>query len=120
MADTTAALFYGRLFAIDPAARRLFAATDMTAQGTLFMQMLTVFVRSLDDLSKMEPAIESSGKRHQSYGVVSSDYDVVGQALLWAFAQSLGSRFTPAARDAWTEAYRILAGTMQRGALAAV
>lgn len=116
VADTTAALFYGRLFVIDPPARRLFGSKDMRVQGNQFMQMLSIFVRSLDDLAVMEPAIEGLGRRHAGYGVLPSDYDGVGRALLWAVEQVLGDAFTEPVRDSWAEAYRILATTMQRSA----
>jgi nitric oxide dioxygenase len=114
MSDATAALFYQRLFAIEPAARRLFGSKNMGDQGMLFVQMVSIFVRSLDGHSEMTEAIESSGKRHQGYGVVASDYDGAGLALLWALEQALGAGFTPEVRDAWAEGYRTLAGTMQR------
>jgi nitric oxide dioxygenase len=116
--DATAALFYQRLFAIEPAARRLFGSKNMGDQGTLFAQMLSIFVRSLDGHSEMTAAIEGSGKRHQGYGVVASDYDGAGLALLWALEQALGAGFTPEVRDAWAEGYRVLAGTMQRAGAA--
>jgi hemoglobin-like flavoprotein len=114
VADTTAALFYGRLFVIDPPARRLFGSKDMRVQGNQFMQMLSIFVRSLDDLVTMEPALESLGRRHTGYGVLPSDYDGVGRALLWAVEQVLGEGFNEPVREAWAEAYRTLAATMQR------
>jgi nitric oxide dioxygenase len=118
MSDATAALFYERLFAIEPGARRLFGSKNMGDQGTLFVQMLSIFVRSLDGHLEMTEAIESSGKRHQGYGVVASDYDGAGLALLWALEQALGAGFTPEVRDAWAEGYRALAGTMQRAGAA--
>jgi hemoglobin-like flavoprotein len=114
VSDATAALFYQRLFEIKPTAHRLFGSKDLRVQGNLFMQMLSIFVRSLDGHSEMTSAIERSGKRHQGYGVVASDYDGAGKALLWALEQALGPRFTPEIRDAWAEGYRTLAGTMQR------
>jgi nitric oxide dioxygenase len=116
VSDATAALFYQRLFTIDPAARRLFGAKDMRVQGTQFMQMLSVFVRSLDELPDMTSAIESCGKRHTGYGVIAADYDGVGRALLWAVEQVLGPGFTPDVRDAWTKGYQTLATTMQQSA----
>ncbi|HEX3265256.1 MAG TPA: globin domain-containing protein [Candidatus Limnocylindrales bacterium] len=115
MSDATATLFYERLFSIDPPARRLFGTKDMKVQGTLFMQMLSVFVRSLDDPASMEAALERCGLRHVGYGVLASDYDGVGRALLWAVEQVLRDRFTPDVRDAWAEGYRSLAATMQGG-----
>ena len=47
IADVAAALFYDRLFELDPSLRRLFHA-DMDEQGKKLMQMLTVAVRGLD------------------------------------------------------------------------
>ena len=116
VADSTAALFYQRLFVIDPAARRLFGSKDMAVQGTQFMQMLSVFVRSLDDLPDMTTALERCGQRHNGYGVLPADYDGVGRALLWAVEQVLGPKFTPSVRSAWSEGYRALAATMQQAA----
>jgi hemoglobin-like flavoprotein len=118
VADATAALFYQRLFVIDPPARRLFAGTDMQRQGTLFMQMLSIFVRSLEADAELPAAILALGRRHVGYGVVASDYEGVGRALLWAVEQVLGPGYTPAIREAWTDAYRFLAATMQEAAAA--
>ena len=119
--DVAAALFYERLFTIDPNARRLFRDKDMRAQGTAFILMLALFIRSLDeDDPGIADAIAASGRRHVGYGVMYSDYDPAGRALLWALEQSLGDRFTPDVRDAWAEAYRTLAGTMRRVSSAAL
>jgi hemoglobin-like flavoprotein len=35
---------------------------------------------------------------------------------MWTLEQGLGDDFTPATRQAWGEAYAILAGTMQQAA----
>jgi hemoglobin-like flavoprotein len=45
--------------------------------------------------------------------VQQSHYDTVATALVWTLEQGLGDDFTPAARQAWVEAYTILVGTMQ-------
>jgi nitric oxide dioxygenase len=37
-------------------------------------------------------------------------------ALLWTLEQGLGAAFSAELRDAWTEAYRVLAGAMKRAA----
>ena len=112
--DLLSELFYERLLTINPNARRLFARKDMHRQGTLFAQMLSVFVRSLDEEQPgIRQAIEACGRRHVDYGVMYSDYDGVGEALLWAVEQVLAPRFGTDARDAWAAAYRSLAGTMR-------
>jgi hemoglobin-like flavoprotein len=54
--EAAAALFYDRLFAIDPSTRPLFRR-DMAAQGTKLMAAIAMVVRSLDNL---EPMLDGS------------------------------------------------------------
>jgi nitric oxide dioxygenase len=110
--DTAAALFYGRLFELDPRARALFRRTDLAAQGKVLMQTLAVVVKSVDRLDTIVPAVEALGRRHAGYGVTPRDYDTVGAALLWTLEQGLGDGFDTATRDAWAEAYGVLASVM--------
>src|SRR5919199_37623 len=112
IADTAAALFYGRLFELDPSLRPMFRG-DMHEQGRKLMSMLRLVVKGLDRLEQIVPAIQSLGRRHVGYGVQDEHFATVGAALLWTLEQGLGASFTPAVRDAWTEAYTLLAGTMQ-------
>jgi len=115
IADTAAALFYGRLFELDPSLRPMFRG-DMKEQGKKLMQMITVVVRGLNGLDDLVPAIESLGRRHTGYGVRDSHYGTVAAALLWTLEQGLGAAFTPAVKAAWVEAYTLLATVMKRAA----
>ena len=119
IADVAATLFYDRLFDQDPAIRRMFRSTDMAAQKKNLMQTLTVVVRSLDRLEQLVPAVQALGRRHGGYGVRPEHYDMVGEALLWTLEQGLGDAFTPELREAWAEAYTILANVMIDAAEAA-
>jgi hemoglobin-like flavoprotein len=110
--DVAATLFYDRLFELDPLLRRLFRRTDMAAQKKVLMQTLAVVVRSLDRLDHLVPAVEALGRRHAGYGVRATHYETVGDALLWTLGQGLGDGFTPELRDAWAEAYGVLAAVM--------
>ena len=112
IADTTAQLFYERLFELDPALRRLFSRTDMEAQRKNLMQTLTVVVKSIDNLAPLIPAVEALGRRHAGYGVQAKHYATVGQALLDTLQAGLGNAFTRDAREAWGDAYELLAGVM--------
>jgi hemoglobin-like flavoprotein len=112
IADAAAGLFYGRLFELDPAIERLFRRTDMPAQRKVLMQTLTVVVKSLDRLEQIVPAVQALGRRHAGYGVREEHYATVGAALLWTLEQGLGDAFTPEVRDAWADAYGILASVM--------
>jgi hemoglobin-like flavoprotein len=110
--NVAAGLFYDRLFELDPSLRRLFARTDMAQQKKILMQTLTVVVKSLDRLDQLVPAVQALGRRHAGYGVRASHYDTVGAALLWTLGQGLGEAFVPELRDAWAEAYSVLASVM--------
>ena len=113
--EETSALFYQNLFDINPNSRRLFGRRDMHLQGSLFVEMVSEFVRSLDGSEPgITDVIQASGRRHAGYGVMNSDYEGVGEALIGALGDMLGPRFTPDVRDAWKEAYRALSAAMQQ------
>ncbi len=114
-----AALFYNRLFTIDPSSQELFKG-DLTEQKRKLMAMIGVAVNGLTRLDSLVPAVRDLGRRHVGYGVQAKDYGTVGSALLWTLEQGLGQAFTPEVKDAWSAAYSLLAATMQEGATAAV
>ena len=78
----------------------------------MLMQMLSFAVGGLDDPDTILPTIQDLGKRHVGYGVKEEYYGTVGEVLLWTLEQGLGSDFTPEAKEAWTEAYKLLSGVM--------
>jgi hemoglobin-like flavoprotein len=113
--DKAAALFYQRLFELDPSLRPLFLGS-IKEQGRKLMQMLQTALDSLDRLENLVPTLWQLGKRHGGYGVKDHHYDTVGQALIWTLEQALGYAFTTATREAWTEVYTLMATTMKRAA----
>ena len=114
MAERSAGFFYDKLFELDPQARRLFATTDMEAQGRKVMAMFAEIVRTLDRPEELIAEVADLGRRHVHYGVHDSQYDSVGIALLWTLEQGLGPAFTPEMRDAWTEAYLLVSSILRR------
>jgi hemoglobin-like flavoprotein len=115
IADQAGALFYEKLFALDPALRPLFKG-DIKEQRQKLMQMIATAVNGLDDLDTIVPAVQALGARHAGYGVVDAHYDIVAEALLWTLEQGLGPDFTPEVREAWTATYVLLADTMKAAA----
>jgi hemoglobin-like flavoprotein len=115
IAAQAAALFYGRLFELDPSLRPLFKS-DMREQGKKLMQMIGYSVSKLDALDELVPAVAALGRKHAGYGVKEQDYETVGAALLWTLEQGLGLAFTPEVKGAWTTVYQVLAETMKAGA----
>lgn len=119
VADNAAALFYQRLFMLDPSLEALFKG-DMVQQGRMLMQTLALAVRSLQQPAPLVPALEQMGQRHVGYGVTDAHYDTVGSALLWTLEQGLADAFTPEVAEAWQAAYSLLANVMKAGARKAV
>ena len=111
IAEPAAAMFYDRLFTLDPSLRPLFKG-DMKEQGQKLMSMINVVVAGLNNLEKIVPAVQNLGRRHVDYDVRPEHYETVGAALLWTLGQGLGDDFTPDVHDAWATAYGILSETM--------
>lgn len=116
VAEQSAAFFYEKLFELDPEAERLFARTDMDAQGRKVMRMFAEIARTLDQPEALVTELADLGRRHVHYGVRESQYDSVGTALLWTLERGLGPDFTPEVRNAWTEAYLLLSVVLRRAA----
>jgi hemoglobin-like flavoprotein len=117
LGEPAAALFYQRLFELDPRLRPLFKS-DMAEQGRKLLAMIATAVNGLDDLGALVPAVQALGARHRGYGVADQDYETVAAALLWTLEQGLGAGFTPAVKDAWVAVYTVLADTMKQAAAA--
>lgn len=117
IAAQAAAMFYGRLFLLDPSVRPLFRG-DLREQGTKLMSMISVAVNALARIETLVPAVQALGRRHAGYGVEDRHYDTVETALLWTLAQGLGEAFSAETEQAWRSAYRVLASTMKEASRA--
>ena len=115
LSDQTSALFYERLFKLNPALRSLFVH-DMGSQRRKLMSAIGLAVNSLDCLPDMVPLLQELGRRHMQYGVQQRDYDTVAQALLWTLREGLAAHYTSEVDAAWTAVYARLAGIMREAA----
>ena len=113
--DAAAAVFYERLFEINPDLRRLFPK-DMNEQGRKLVGMLAVAVAHVDRLETLTPVLMDLGRRHREYGVQHFDYPNVERALIHMLLRTLGARFPRATEYAWRRMYRHIASAMQAGA----
>lgn len=119
IAPTAAALFYDRLFAIDPETKALFASSDMNEQGRKLMAAIGMVVTALHAPEPVIARVQDLARRHVGYGVREAHYATVGAALLWTLGQGLGEAFTPEVEAAWAAAYGLLSGLMIEAARAA-
>ena len=113
MADQAAALFYERLFEIDPSTRCLFRNADVEQQRKKLLELLGVVVHGLDDLDALSAMLEGLGRRWAGCGVKDRHYEAVGAALLWTLQQGLGPSWTPEVAAAWSEVYALLSAVMR-------
>ena len=116
IAAQAAALFYRRLFDVDPGTRRLFAHADLGAQGRKLMAAIAFVVGALPRPEGMLETVRDLARRHVGYGVRERHYATVGAALLWTLEQGLGEAFTPETREAWAAAYGLLSSAMVEAA----
>ena len=115
ISEQAAALFYARLFELDPSLRQLFRG-EMETEQRKFMQMIALAVSSLNSRETLGAIFRSLGSRHARVGVRPEHYGTVGTAFLWMLEKNLGAEFTPAVKSAWTSTYALLANTMLEGA----
>ncbi|MGV3553159.1 globin family protein [Rhizobium sp.] len=119
MRQEAAALFYERLFALDPGLKPLFHDTDMRSQEMKLMAALAMVVGKLRQLDEVLPGLEKLAVKHVDYGVEEHHYGTVGQALIQTLSLAFGERFTPELRGAWLAAYGAISGVMISAARAA-
>ena len=113
--DVAAALFYKKLFELDPSLQALFKG-DMKEQGGKLMTMIGVAVANLGRPETLMPVLKGLGARHSGYGVKNHHYDIVAEALLDTLQHGLGDAFTPDVKAAWVDVYGVLAATMKAAA----
>ena len=116
IADAAADLFYDRLFELDPDVRELFVKTDMSTQKAKLLATLASTIAGLNTSATLLRDLEELGRRHAAYGVRSAHYALVGDALLWTLEKGLGDHWSDESADAWTAAYSLISGQMQKGA----
>jgi hemoglobin-like flavoprotein len=114
ISESTATLFYGRLFQLDPSTRPLFTHTNMPDQRQNLMRAIGTVVNGLNTLDQLILAVSNLGRRHLAYGVRDEQYSSFGRALIWTLEHALGAGFTPEVKEAWTTVYDILADTLKK------
>ncbi len=115
LGDKVAEIYYAELFAIDPSLRKMFKG-DMREQRQKLLSALALVVRSLHSPEKILNPVKKLAIKHLDYGVQPEHYTYVGNALLRTLKKGLGPEFTPELRNAWVEAFRMLAKVMKQAA----
>ncbi|HEY6423154.1 MAG TPA: globin domain-containing protein [Pseudonocardiaceae bacterium] len=114
-ADKVVGFFYGMLFAIAPDTRELFAA-NMEVQRSRWLRALVHVVQMVDRPDDLVPFLRQLGRDHRKFGVLTQHYGAVGVALVATLKHYAGDAWTPPVEKAWTDAYALIAKTMQEAA----
>lgn len=115
-ANDFATSFYNNLFTDYPAAKPLFAHSNMKEQAGKLLTSLVFVVENLKKPGALTEALKGLGARHVKYGALPEHYPLVGNSLLKTFEQYLGAAWTPQVKQAWVDAYGVIAETMLEGA----
>ncbi|KAK4543306.1 hypothetical protein LTR36_005665 [Oleoguttula mirabilis] len=106
--------FYATLLKEVPDLRNVFnhanQANDHQAQA--LAGALYAYASHIDDLGALSPAVEKICQKHASLYIQPDHYKVVGEYLLRAMGEVLGSALTPEVLEAWGAAYWQLANLM--------
>ena len=115
-ADALVERFYERLFQKYPAVKPLFKQASMADQKKKLLASLVLVIQNLRKPDKLTEALQAMGARHVDYGTLPAHYDAVGENLLAVLAEFAGPAWTPAVKQAWTEAYSAIKTIMLQGA----
>ncbi len=107
----TGAIFYRKLFSMDPSLRQLFSG-EIGTQAQKLVAMITFAVHKLDNLEEVINDVKALGVHHKKHFVRQEHYAIVGEALLWTLERVLGEEWNPEIKDAWTAVYDTLARIM--------
>ena len=103
--------FYEDLFDLAPETRRLFPE-DLSSQKVKLTNMLASLIGVLGRPDIFSSIIVRVGEDHARLGILPSDYERAGLALMGALQTTLGPRFTPEVRDAWAALYLTIQNKM--------
>ena len=108
--------FYERLFKKYPSVKPLFKKTTMKEQKKKLLASLVLVIQNLRHPDKLTGALQQLGSRHVAYGTKPAHYEAVGENLLAVLGEFAGTAWTPAVKQAWTEAYGAITTIMLAGA----
>lgn len=109
--EEAAAVFYKRLFTLNPALKSLFHG-DMREQGRKLIATLGLIAQAVDQVEALTPSIRQLGVRHASYRVKEAHYATVATALLATIEEIAGPEYSPEIGAAWAKVYGFISNQM--------
>lgn len=102
---------YLNLLAMDPGLEKAFPL--IRHQALSMAGVMSLAVASLDNLLSLDSYLEQLAKRHlRILGIEPFQFEMMGEALIQAFVQRFGSKFTQELQVLWIKFYMYLANTL--------
>eukprot|EP00980_Cylindrotheca_fusiformis_P006964 scaffold1469_cov119-Cylindrotheca_fusiformis.AAC.8 len=124
-------LMFRRIFDLQPDATAFFPFAEGYSfddeemyESIMFEKHIVGVVLSIDaavgllengDMKGLDGALRDLGARHVAFGLNKSDYDLVGEALLFSLREIVGSGFDTRTKNSWAGVYAFIADTMMQG-----
>jgi nitric oxide dioxygenase len=112
--ETITCTFYGNMFAAHPELYNLFNPANQRdgGQARSLAASVLAYATHIDQPERLGGLVERVSNKHGSLQVKPEHYPIVGQYLLGAIQEVLGSAATPEVVEAWGAAYGQLADIM--------
>lgn len=109
--ETITTLFYRNMLAAHPELKNVFSLRNQQtgAQQRALADSVVAYAMYIDDLGKVLPVVERIAQKHAALFIKPEQYDIVGEHLMAAIGETLGPALTPEIKEAWVEAYGLLA-----------
>jgi uncharacterized protein YjbI with pentapeptide repeats/hemoglobin-like flavoprotein len=111
-ADEFAVSFYENLFICSPEVKLLFAKTDMAKQYKKLVNALVLVVENIRNPEALGEVLKAQGARQVGAGAFAKYYPAVGETLLVTLEQYLQEDWTPEVKEAWSDAFAVIADQM--------
>src|SRR4029078_1926135 len=93
MSDRVAAVFYERLFELDPSSRVFFSGIDLRQHGRRLTDSLNAVLELLDQPEALLEVVADAGRRHGSRGVCWRHHGMAAKGLFTGPQRSLAPAF---------------------------
>ncbi|KAI5457447.1 globin-like protein [Mariannaea sp. PMI_226] len=102
---------YNNMLRDNPKFKNLFSLrAQVTGEQPLALaKSVLAYAQHIDDLPKLQHAVERIAQKHTSLFIKPEHYPIVGKHLVGAFGEVLGPALTPEITEAWIAAYGQLA-----------
>jgi len=103
--------FYKRMFEAHPELKNVFnmAHQEQGQQQQALARAVYAYAENIEDPGSLAAVLQNIANKHASLGVRAEQYPIVGEHLLGAIKEVLGSAATDEIISAWTQAYGNLA-----------